>query len=71
MRAAIEGIAASPATGDLGDALTLADALASRAGDADILVATDAALAIEPRARVGHEVKVLQVGRERRASCPA
>ena len=66
VRAAIEGISASPATGDLGDALTLADALASRAGDADILVATDAALAIEPRARVGHEVKVLQVGRERR-----
>ena len=66
VRAAIEGIAATPATGDLGDALTLADALASRAGDADILVATDAALAIEPRARVGHEVKVLQVGRERR-----
>ncbi len=66
VRAAIEGITASPATGDLGDALTLADALASRAGDADILVATDAALAIEPRARLGHEVKVLQVGRERR-----
>jgi von Willebrand factor type A domain/Aerotolerance regulator N-terminal len=66
VRAAIEGIAVTPATGDLGDALTLADALASRAGDAEILVATDAALAIEPKAQLGHEVKVLQVGRERR-----
>ncbi len=66
VRAAIDEIEASPAIGDLGDALTLADALASRAGDAEILVATDAALAIEPRARLGHEVKVLQVGRERR-----
>ncbi len=66
VRAAIEGITVSPSTGDLGDALTLADALASRAGDADILVATDAALAITPTARVNHEVQVLQVGRERR-----
>ena len=66
VRAAVEAIAVSPATGDLGDALTLADALASRAGDAEILVATDAALAVQPRARLGHEVKVLQVGRERR-----
>jgi Ca-activated chloride channel homolog len=66
VRAAIEGITVSPATGDLGDALTLADALASRAGDAEILVATDAALAIPPTGRLGHEVKVLQVGRERR-----
>jgi Ca-activated chloride channel homolog len=66
VRAAVEAITVTSATGDLGDALTLADALASRAGDAEILVATDAALAIEPRARLGHEVKVLQVGRERR-----
>ena len=66
VRAAIEGISVSPTTGDLGDALTLADALASRAGDADILVATDAALAIKPTARLNHEVRVLQVGRERR-----
>lgn len=66
VRAAIEGITVSAASGDLGDALVLADALASRAGDADILVATDAALAVKPTARVGHEVKVLQVGRERK-----
>ena len=66
VRAAIESIAVSPSTGDLGDALNLADALASRAGDADILVATDAALAIKPTAAVGHEVRVIQVGRERK-----
>src|SRR6185503_20142140 len=56
----------SPSTGDLGDALNLANALAARAGDADILVATDAALSIKPTNRVDHEVKVLQVGRERK-----
>jgi hypothetical protein len=66
VRAAVEGITVAPATGDLGDALTLADALASRAGDAEILVATDAALAIPPKVKLGHEVKVIQVGRERR-----
>src|SRR5919107_5208777 len=66
VRAAIEGITVSPATGDLGDALTLADALASRAGDADIIVATDAALAIKPAGQLAHEVSVIQVGRERR-----
>jgi Ca-activated chloride channel family protein len=66
VRAAIEGITVSAASGNLGDALTLADALASRAGDAEILVATDAALAVQPRARLGHEVRVLQVGRERK-----
>ena len=66
VRAAIEDIEVSAATGDLGDALNLADALAARAGDADILVATDAALAIKPTNRLGHEIQVLQVGRERR-----
>src|SRR5262245_30418369 len=66
VRAAIESIEVSPSTGDLGDALNLADALASRAGDADILVATDAALAIKPTLAVNHEVKVIQVGRERK-----
>jgi hypothetical protein len=66
VRAAIESITVSPSTGDLGDALNLADALASRAGDADILVATDAALAIKPTTAVNHEVKVIQVGRERK-----
>jgi Ca-activated chloride channel family protein len=66
VRAAIEGITTSPTTGDLGDALNLADALAARAGDAEILVATDAALAIKPTNRLNHKVSVLQVGREQR-----
>jgi hypothetical protein len=66
VRAAIDSIEVSPSTGDLGDALNLADALAARAGDADILVATDAALAIKPTLSVNHEVKVIQVGRERK-----
>jgi hypothetical protein len=66
VRAAIDSITVAPSTGDLGDALNLADALAARAGDADILVATDAALAIKPTASVNHEVKVIQVGRERK-----
>jgi Ca-activated chloride channel family protein len=66
VRAAIEGITVSPSTGDLGDALNLANALAARVGDAEILVATDAALAIKPQARLDHKVSVLQVGRERR-----
>ena len=66
VRAAIEGITVSPATGDLGDALNLANALAARAGDAEILVATDAALAIKPTARLEHKVSVIQVGRERK-----
>ncbi|HJP89786.1 MAG TPA: VWA domain-containing protein [Candidatus Limnocylindrales bacterium] len=66
VRAAIDSIAVSPSTGDLGDALNLADALAARAGDAQILVATDAALAIKPAAKVNHEVKVIQVGRDRK-----
>ena len=66
VRAAIEDIEVSSSTGDLGDALNLANALAARAGDADILVATDAALAIKPSNRLDHEVQVLQVGRERR-----
>jgi Ca-activated chloride channel family protein len=66
VRAAIDGITVSPSTGDLGDALNLANALAARAGDAEILVATDAALSIKPTAHVDHEVRVIQVGRERR-----
>ena len=66
VRAAIDEIKVSPSTGDLGDALNLANALAARAGDAEILVATDAALAIKPTAQLDHKVSVLQVGRERR-----
>ena len=66
VRAAIENLAVSPASGDLGDALNLADALAARSGDAEILVATDAALARPPVSRLKHPVTVLQVGRDRR-----
>jgi hypothetical protein len=66
VRAAIDGITVSAATGDLGDALNLANALAARAGDAEILVASDAALAIKPTARLDHKVSVIQVGRERK-----
>jgi Ca-activated chloride channel homolog len=65
VRAAITGIQVSPASGNLGDALNLANALAARSGDAEILVATDAALAVKPAAHLDHPVKVLQVGRER------
>ncbi|HSO28767.1 MAG TPA: VWA domain-containing protein [Candidatus Sulfomarinibacteraceae bacterium] len=66
VRAAVENLVVSPATGDLGDALNLADALAARSADAEILVATDAALARPPTSRLGHPVTVLQVGRDRR-----
>ena len=66
VRAAIEGITVSASTGDLGDALNLANALAARVGDAEILVATDAALAIKPTNRLDHKVSVLQVGRDRK-----
>lgn len=66
VRSALEDLTVTPATGDLGDALVLADALASRSDDAEILVATDAALALPPTSRLEHAVKVLQVGRERR-----
>jgi hypothetical protein len=66
VRAAVENLAVSPASGDLGDALNLADALAARSGDAEILVATDAALATKPTTRLDHAVTVLQVGRDRK-----
>ena len=65
VRAAIDAIAISPSTGDLADALRLANALAARSGDAEILVATDAALAAKPEVRLDHPVSVLQVGRGR------
>ena len=53
--------------GDLGDALELAGKLAARSGDAQILVATDAALATVPRRRRStRRITVLPVGRERK-----
>jgi Ca-activated chloride channel homolog len=66
VRAAVEELAVQATRGDLGDALNLADALAARSGDAEILVATDTALAVAPTSRLEHEVKVLSVGRDRR-----
>jgi hypothetical protein len=66
VRQAIESIQVTASTGDLGDALSLADALAARSGDAEILVATDAALARRPQTRVDAPVRVIPVGRDRR-----
>src|SRR6266542_633231 len=66
VRAAIGSIAAEPAPGDMADALTLADALAARAGDAQVLVVTDAAFTRPPTVRVDAPVSVIVVGRERR-----
>jgi hypothetical protein len=66
VRSAIESIAAEPAPGDMSDALTLADALAARAGDAQVLVVTDAAFSPPPTVRVDAPVSVIVVGRERR-----
>ena len=66
VRQAIETIPVTPSTGDLGDALELASKLAKRSGDAQVLVATDAALADPPTAKVDVPVKVLPVGRDRK-----
>jgi hypothetical protein len=60
---AIRSIAATPAAGDLGDALRLASALAARSTDAQILVATDAAVATLPTGTLRAPVKMLRVGR--------
>ena len=66
VRQAIESIPVTRTRGDLGDALELASKLAARSGDAQVLVATDAALATKPTARVAARIKVLAVGRERK-----
>jgi Ca-activated chloride channel family protein len=66
VRQAIEGIPVTQSRGDLGDALELASKLAARSGEAQVLVATDAALARTPVGRVAAPVKVLTVGRERK-----
>lgn len=66
VRQAIDGIAVTSGRGELGDALELASKLAARSGDAQVLVATDAALASSPTGRVDAPVEVLSVGRERR-----
>ncbi len=61
-------IASIPATsdvGDLGDALRLASALAARSGDAEILVATDASIAVPPSGTLDAPLRVLRVGQAR------
>ena len=64
IRLAIESIQPTSAPGDLGDALALASELAAQSGDAEILVATDAALATVPQVSVDAPVRVLRVGTE-------
>jgi Ca-activated chloride channel family protein len=66
VRQAVGNLVVEPAAGDLADALRLAGGLASRVADAEIVVATDAALARPPDVRVDAPVKVLRVGRGRR-----
>jgi hypothetical protein len=57
VRQAIESIQVSQSRGDLGDALELASKLAKRSGEAQVLVATDAALASRPTGRVAAPVR--------------
>jgi Ca-activated chloride channel family protein len=66
VRQAIESIQVTATNGDLGDALRLGGALAARSGDAEILIATDAALARVPTTRVSAPIRVIQVGREQK-----
>jgi len=66
VRQALADIAPTSGSGDLGDALELAGKLAARSGDAQILVATDGALATPPTTRVEAPIKVLAVGRARK-----
>ena len=66
VRQAIESIPVTRSSGDLGDALELASKLAARSGDAQVLVATDAALAATPTGAVDAPIKVLPVGRDRK-----
>src|SRR6476661_2984070 len=66
VRQAIDGLAPTASRGDLGDALELASKLAARSGDAQILVATDGALAVKPSVQVKAPIRVLPVGRDRK-----
>ncbi len=61
----IDGIELSNGTGDLTEALRLADALASRARGAEILVVTDDAGSSPPTLRTKAPIRVLTVGRDR------
>src|SRR5215212_2526901 len=62
VRQSIEAIRPSVGRGDVGDALALAQQLAIQSGDAEVLVATDAALAVPPTTRVDAPIRVLRVG---------
>jgi Ca-activated chloride channel family protein len=62
VRQAIESIRPTVSRGDLGDALALAQQLAIQSGDAEVLVATDAALAVPPSTKVDAPIRVLRVG---------
>jgi hypothetical protein len=62
VRQAIEAIRPTVSRGDLGDALALAQQLAIQSGDAEVLVATDAALAVPPATKVDAPIRVLRVG---------
>ena len=62
VRQAIESIRPTVSRGDLGDALALAQQLAVQSGDAEVLVATDAALAVPPTTKVDAPIRVLRVG---------
>ena len=64
VRQAIASVQPTSDIGNLADALRLASALAARSGDAEILVATDAALATPPSGAVQAPIRVLRVGRD-------
>ena len=66
VRQALDDIETTSSHGDLGDALELAGKLAARSGDAEILVATDGALATPTTATVPARIRVLPVGRDRK-----
>jgi Ca-activated chloride channel family protein len=66
VRQALADIVPTSGSGNLGDALALAGKLAARSGDAQILVATDGALATPPTAHVEAPIRVLAVGRARK-----
>ena len=66
VRQALEAIHVTTSRGDLGDALELAGKLAARSTDAQVLVATDGALATTPTAKVPARITVLPVGRDRK-----
>ena len=64
VKQAINSITATSDVGSIGDALRLASALAARSADAEILVATDAAVATVPTGTLQAPVRVLRVGRD-------